>query len=296
MIDSSRNTAKPASSAAMPLRGMRLMVCGKGGSGKTSIVALLTAALQERGYEVIAIDGDASNPGGLARLLFGSREGPEALISFFGGREKVVCPVDDPAPLTRIGDASPVTKKRMELGEIPSRFFMRTGKALLFQVGKIARPCEGCDGPMSKVTRDFLVRGDQVTLIDVEAGLEHFGRGVEKNVEVVLVVVDPTSESLLIAEKVSRFCGEMGIDKVWAVMNNVGSEEIKSVMMQELEGRGARTLGLIRHDPKVFKAGLLGTALGECEALEDVKAIADQLERAVQPGAVPPALRVVPAA
>jgi CO dehydrogenase maturation factor len=296
MGDPSEDTAKPASSSAMPLQGMRLMVCGKGGSGKTSIVALLTAALQERGYDVIAIDGDASNPGGLARLLFGSPEGPEALMSFFGGREKVVCPVDDPAPLTRIGDSSPVTEKRMELGEIPSQFFMRTGKALLFQVGKIARPCEGCDGPMSKVTRDFLVRGDQVTLIDVEAGLEHFGRGVEKNVDVVLVVVDPTSESLLIAEKASRFSGEMGIDKVWAVLNNVGSEEIKRVMMEQFEGKGTRTLGLIRHDPEVFKAGLLGTALGECEALEDVKAIADQLERAVQPVGVPPARRTAPPA
>lgn len=48
----------------------------------------------------MVLDGDASNPGGLARLMFGSKTGPKPLIDFFGGREKVECPVDNPASLT----------------------------------------------------------------------------------------------------------------------------------------------------------------------------------------------------
>lgn len=72
---------------------------------------------------------------------------------------------------------------------------------VLFQVGKIEKFGEGCDGPMSKVSRDFMMKGQHVQLVDVEAGIEHFGRAVEKNVDLILVVTDLTLESLLIAEK-----------------------------------------------------------------------------------------------
>ncbi len=54
-----------------PLCKTRILVCGKRGSGKSSIVALVADALHEKGYEVLALDGYASNPGGLARLVFG---------------------------------------------------------------------------------------------------------------------------------------------------------------------------------------------------------------------------------
>lgn len=46
------------------LLGKRILVCGKGGSGKSSIITLMANELQRRGYEVILLDGDASNPGG----------------------------------------------------------------------------------------------------------------------------------------------------------------------------------------------------------------------------------------
>jgi len=91
--------------------GKRLLVCGKGGSGKSSIVALMANVLSDRGYKVLVLDGDASNPGGLARLLFGSKKSPKPLIEFFDGRKKVECPVDNPAPLTRQDDTFPITKK-----------------------------------------------------------------------------------------------------------------------------------------------------------------------------------------
>jgi len=136
-----------------PLVFLRLLVCGKGGSGKSSVVALMARVLINRGYTVVVLDGDASNPGGLGRILFGLKTGPRSLIEFFGGRNKVTCPVDNPEPLTREGDASPVTEKKIELTEIPSEYFVREEDMVLFQVGKIREACEGCDGPMSKVTR-----------------------------------------------------------------------------------------------------------------------------------------------
>lgn len=265
-----------------PFAGKRIIVCGKGGSGKSSVVALMADVLHSKGYKVIVLDGDASNPGGLARLMFGLKAGPKPLIEFFGGRERVECPVDDPTPLTRQNDTIPIIERNMDLSEIPPEYFIEREEMVLFQVGKIQKACEGCDGPMSKVTRDFIVKGEQVTLIDVEAGIEHFGRGVERNVDMVLVVADPNAESFFIAEKVSNLCREMEKKKIWIVMSKVRSEEMESIMTKELKKRKANIVGIVHYDSEVEKAGLMGTPIGKCKASDDVKIIIERLEEAAK--------------
>ena len=54
-----------------PFLGKRILVCGKGGCGKSSIISLMAHILRDETYRVIVLDGDASNPGGVARLMFG---------------------------------------------------------------------------------------------------------------------------------------------------------------------------------------------------------------------------------
>jgi CO dehydrogenase maturation factor len=259
--------------------GMRILVCGKGGSGKSSFVSLMANALKDRGHGVVVLDGDASNPGGLSRLLFGLEKGPEPLIEFFGGREHVECPVDDPSPLKRLNDDAAVTEKNIELSEIPSEYSIQKENLILFQVGKTQKACEGCDGPMSKVNRDFVVKGDYVTLVDVEAGIEHFGRGVEQNVDMVIVVVDPTYESLAIVEKAAKLSREMGIERVCAVLNRVQSKEIESLMMNGLTDNEVGILGTIHYDTGLMKAGLTGASIRDCDAAAEVRTIVDKLEK-----------------
>jgi CO dehydrogenase maturation factor len=264
-----------------PLAGKRILVCGKGGSGKSSLVSLLARALEEKGYDVLALDGDASNPGGLARLLLGPGAAPKPLIDFFGGRACVTCPVDDPSPLTRKGDTTPLTQRSVALDEIEPCYIRRTGRMTLLQVGKIHEPYEGCDGPMSKVTRDFMVSGESVTLIDVEAGIEHFGRGVERHVDAVLVVVDPTFESFTIAGRVAGLCRGMEIGNVWAILNKVESDAMELQMRNALKEQGVHILGLVHQDPGVMRAGLTGAAIGACAAGDEVRRIARDLESAM---------------
>jgi CO dehydrogenase maturation factor len=261
-----------------PFAGKRLLVCGKGGSGKSSVVVLMANVLSDKGYEVLALDGDASNPGGLARLLLGVVKGPRPLIEFFGGRARVECPVDNPKPLTREGDAYSLVEKNIEMAEIPPEYLMKKGGISLLQVGKIREACEGCDGPMSKVTRDFIVKGEQVTVIDVEAGVEHFGRGVERNIDAVLVVVDPAYESFMVAEKVAEFSHAIGVKGVWAVLNKVPSPEVESVMTEELRKRKIGILGPVYEDPELERAGLMGTPIGKSKASDEVRKMVDELE------------------
>ena len=264
------------------LSGKRILVCGKGGSGKSTIVSLLAHTLGNEKNIVVVLDSDASNPGGLARLLFGMKEGVKPLIDFFGGREKVECPVDDPSILTRINDDVPVTEKLINISEIPDEYYEQRNGITLFQVGKINQPFEGCDGPMSKVTRDFIVNGDAITLIDVEAGIEHYGRGIEKNVDLVIVVVDPTFESILIAHKVAILCQGMGVKETGVILNKIYTNELKKYLEKELYERGLNIYGLVKYNHDLFKAGLTGLSINPSAVIDDIDKIIRNIVKKIE--------------
>jgi len=267
-----------------PLRGKRILVCGKGGSGKSTMVALMATILQRKSYEVMVLDGDASNPEGLVRLLFGlGVEGePKPLIEFFGGIDVVTCPVDDPSPLTRINDSNPVPEKRINFSkEISSEYYLRKGSTTLLQAGKIASYGQGCDGPLEKVVRDFMVEGDAVNLIDMKAGIEHFGRKIPDRMDVILGVLDYTLESVSIAKRIAEFCQEAGIKNLWFILNKIGSEEVESMLMDKLVALHDKVIGSISYDQELIMVGLSGNTLGECKALEEVERIVERLEQVV---------------
>jgi CO dehydrogenase maturation factor len=267
-----------------PLRGRRILVCGKGGSGKSTVVALMAAMLQRKSYEVMVLDGDASNPEGLIRLLFGlGVEGePKPLVEFFGGVNVVTCPVDDPSPLTRLNDPVPVPERRIDLrAELPADYYLRKDRMTLLQVGKIHTYGQGCDGPLEKVVRDFMVKGDAVNLIDMKAGIEHFGRRIPDRMDVILGVLDYTLESVSIARRMAAFCREAGIRHFWLILNKIGSQEVQSLLMDKLANLRDKVIGSISYDQELIKAGLSGNALGECRALEEIGAIVDRLEQGV---------------
>jgi len=267
-----------------PLRGKRILVCGKGGSGKSTLVALMATILQRKGYEVMTLDGDASNPEGLVRLLFGlGVEGePKPLIEFFGGIDAVTCPVDDPSPLTRINDSNPVPENRIDVfKELSAEYYLQKGSTTLLQAGKIETYGQGCDGPLEKVVRDFMIEGEAVNLIDMKAGIEHFGRRIPDRMDVILGVLDSTLESVSIAKRMAEFCQEAGIQDFWLILNKIGSEEVESLLIDKLLNLRDKVIGSISYDQELIKVGLSGNALGECMALEEVEHIVDRLEQVV---------------
>lgn len=267
---------------ANKLAGMRIIVCGKGGCGKSTFVTLMALVLRNKGYKVHVLDGDASNIG-LYQML-GFAEDPQPLINYFGGKTfrgeegKVTCPVDDPTPLS---------ENKMDLKRIPPKYFETKDNITLFTVGKIRDTYEGCHGPESKVTRDFILLGEQVTLIDIEAGIEHFGRGVAVNSDAVITVVDPSSTSFQIAVNVEKLVTEMreGAEKLaekmvkkigsdvekakeatknlrtkyaWTVLNKVDSSKMEDIIREKLNERGIELLGSISYNPEIANSILEG--------------------------------------
>jgi CO dehydrogenase maturation factor len=264
-----------------PLLRKRILVCGKGGSGKSTLVSLLAAVLQDKGYQVMVLDGDASNPEGLVRLLFGVgvQGEPKPLIEFFGGVERVTCPVDDPAPLTRIGDRVPVPDRPIDLSlEIGPEYVLAKGSLRLLQAGKIETYGQGCDGPLEKVVRDFLIEDAIVSLIDEKAGVEHFGRRIPDRMDIILGILDCTRESVSIARRISGFAKAMQAENVWFVLNKVESQAMEARMMELLEELSARVIGSVPHIPRLAHAALSGRPLDEPLALRHLEPVVARLE------------------
>ena len=253
-------------------------------SGKSTVVALMTTILQRKAYEVMVLDGDASNPEGLIRLMFGMGvEGePKPLIEFFGGINTVTCPVDDPSPLTRINNSKPIPEHRIDVfKEISDEYYLQKGSTTLLQVGKIEIYGQGCDGPLEKVVRDFMIEGNAVNLIDMKAGIEHFGRKIPDRMDIILGVLDYTLESVSIAKRMAEFCREAGIENFWLILNKIGSEDVESMLMDKLELLQDKVIGSIPYDQELIKTGLSGNALGECNALKVVERIVERLEQVI---------------
>jgi CO dehydrogenase maturation factor len=278
--------AQPGSgrSRPKPLQRKRILFCGKGGSGKSTLVALAAAVLQREGYQVMVLDGDASNPEGLVRLLFGVGVAgePKPLVEFFGGIERVTCPVDDPGPLTRVGDSDPVPVRPINLAEeIGPEYYLANGTLRLLQAGKIEIYGQGCDGPIEKVVRDFMIKGDYVSLIDEKAGVEHFGRRIPDRMDMILGVLDCTRESVSIARRVSGFARGIGVDNFWFVLNKAESKDMAEQMMGLLGELAPKVIGSIPYDPDLVSTALAGRPLDRHAGSESVESLVRRLEHIV---------------
>jgi len=265
-----------------PIAGKRILICGKGGSGKSTIVVLLADVLQKKEYDTLVLDGDASNPEGLIRLMFGMgvNKEPKPLLEFFGGIDVVTCPVDDPLPLTRTNDPVPIPEKRIDITrEIPSEYYIKKNEIRLFQAGKIETYGQGCDGPIEKVVRDFMVQGEWVSLIDMKAGIEHFGRKIPDTMDIILVVLDPTLESVSIAKRIEGFCRKTEMKNFWLILNKISSKEMESIMMEKLGELQSRVVGSVSYDPELVQRELTGGSLTTDNPHIDIEHILNRLEK-----------------
>ncbi len=257
----------------------KIAVCGKGGVGKSTMVTLMAQALVGLNYKVLVLDTDESNPG-LYRSL-GFDQAPKPLLSLMSRFSYTQLPEED---------THWIMLPEIKMSDIPPAYIPHQNGINFLMVGKIDNPFQGCACSMADVTRGLVARlslkEDEIILIDMEAGVESFGRGVERSVDLVLSVVEPSFESMALAEKIRYMAEGMGIDRVGAILNKVPSEDIREKMTAELGKRNVESLGTIYFDQGVQEAGFEGRPPGETKAGEEVKAITQLLINIVQQTAV----------
>lgn len=249
---------------------MKISVCGKGGSGKSTIVTLLANEARVRGYQVLVVDSDESNSG-LFRML-GFDQPPIPLMELVGGKKSLKQKMSQPNVLAEV---------TILTEHIPPPYLLKRDSLMLVSIGKILQSLEGCACPMGVLSREFLkklaLKVDELAIVDMEAGVEHFGRGVETSIDSVLIVVEPPFESLEVAERIHSLAAGIGINNVWAVLNKVPSEKIARKLEKELRKRGIDVIGCIHLDPEVFKSSVEGGALTRGRAAGEIKNVLDSM-------------------
>lgn len=257
----------------------KIAVCGKGGSGKSVIVRLLADGLRARGRRVLVVDADESNTG-LHRML-GFDSPPSPLIELLGGKQKLEEEIE---ARIRAGESEmtlELMREEMPVANIPPEYIFELDGIKLVTIGKILMALEGCGCPMGIVSRSFLkklrLEADEIAIVDLEAGVEHFGRGVETSVDCVLVIVEPSIDSLEVAEKISELSSQIDIADVWVILNKITSEKIADRLTDYLNKKDMSVIGSIPQDPEIFESCLEGRPIRGRTAAEDVDKILDFL-------------------
>ena len=249
--------------------GLKISVCGKGGSGKSTLVSLLASAAQTRGLTTLVIDSDESNSG-LFRML-GLDKPPTPLMALFGGKQGIK---------EKMNQASLLSEPELALEQIPYPYINEKNGLRLLSIGKIHQALEGCACPMGVLSREFLKKlrlgENEIAIVDMEAGVEHFGRGIDNSIDAVLVVVEPSFESITLAEKIKDLAA--GINKdFWVVLNKISSGSLIAEIKAKLKRSGMDTIGAISYDASVFLSGLEGDTLSSERATLQAGEILDAL-------------------
>ena len=248
---------------------MKILVCGKGGSGKSTVAALLAKTIAKRGYNVLVVDSDESNYG-LHRQL--GLELPGSLMDHFGGKKEMVGKMMKAFPK---GEKVELFEQKWGIDDIPEGVLSQKGEIKLLAIGKIQDFGEGCACPMGALAKMFLdnleVGEKEVVIVDTEAGIEHFGRGVEQGCDTIIAVLDPSYESLLLSKKIDEI--SQNIKKtLYFVLNRVNPESRASML--EFLGE-EKVAASVPDDKEIFRAGLAGEELDL--HIEEVERLADLL-------------------
>lgn len=230
---------------------MKIAISGKGGVGKTLLSALLSKIFAEAGYSVIAIDADPDS--NLAATLGYSH--PEKIV-----------PISEMADLieertgAKPGTIAPYYKLNPKVDDLPEKYSVKLDGIRLMVMGRIKRGGTGCYCPegtlLQALLAHLLIARNEVVVLDMEAGIEHLGRGTSRAVDSLIVVVEPGRRSIETAERINELARDIGVKNITVVGNKVRTEEDKEFIKSSLPG--FEILGFIPYDTAVVESDLAG--------------------------------------
>lgn len=207
--------------------GVKIAVSGKGGVGKTSVAAGLVLLFKKHGKKVIAIDADP-DANLAATLGFSASERPVPISEL----KKII--------LERTGEVGAFFKLNPKVDDIPDKFSARRSNVTLIEMGTVKKGGAGCVCPESAFLKALLshifLNRDEVVVVDMEAGIEHLGRGTAQSVEKFFIVVEPNNTSLDTARRIKELAGNLGIKEISVIGNKIRSKIDKDFIDKNLEG------------------------------------------------------------
>jgi CO dehydrogenase maturation factor len=260
--------------------GYKLAVAGKGGVGKTTVVGSLARVWAREGVKVLAVDADP------ASHLHSILEIPE---------DRVPKPISAELDLieertgSRPGvETGPFYKLNPKVDDIPDGYSTVGADGVrLMVLGTIKAAGSGCFCPENAVLRGLIdhviLERDEAVIVDMEAGLEQFGRSTCRGVDLLLIVVGPGTRSIDTGRRIAELAAELGIRRTAIVANGVRSPEEEDAAHQSLARHSLTLFASLPYSEAVARADMLGKSVFEVDGSEDwvaaVRQFSDEIRR-----------------
>jgi len=196
---------------------VKIAVSGKGGVGKTTLSSGLALFFAEEGRRVIAIDAD---PDANLAIALGATPEQAASCTALVNEDDLIEERTGAAP-----GKGGMFILNPDVSDVVDRCGVTFNGVTMLKMGTVERGGAGCmcsEGTFLKAfMRHLLVTRDDVAILDMEAGIEHLGRGTAEAVDVLIVVIEPGGRSVQTAHQVRQLANDIGITDVVAVANKV---------------------------------------------------------------------------
>jgi len=240
---------------------MKLAITGKGGVGKTTLAAGLALSFSQDGKRVIAIDADPDS--NLAATL-GFPE-PEKIIPLVEMKELI-------AERTGVepGTVGGYFKLNPKVDDIPDKFSREHQGIKLLLMGRVKKGGSGCFCPenafLKAVLSHLFFSREDVVILDMEAGIEHLGRGTAEGVDGLIIVAEPSMRSIETAFRIKSLAEDLKIDKVFLVGNKVRND--KDIDFIRKNSSDFEILGFIWYNNKLIDK-VTNSMIGEIKEIKE---------------------------
>jgi CO dehydrogenase maturation factor len=250
---------------------MKIAVSGKGGVGKTTLSSLLARYWASKGYRVLAVDAD-----------------PDAnLASALGIDAAGIVPVANMEKLihertgSKPGTVGGFFKLNPKVDDLPEALGKERDGVRLLVMGTVKKGGGGCICPESALLKALMshlvLYHKDLVIMDMEAGIEHLGRGTAQGVDRLVIVVEPGRRSIETAQKVRELTEDIGLKKVVAVGSKVRSEKEAEFLKNSVDG--IPLIGILPFSEEIAEADLENRppSLEDPSVREAVEKIAGEL-------------------
>ena len=239
---------------------MKIAVTGKGGVGKTTIAATLARLYAEEGHPVLAADVDPDANLGLA-LGF-----PEEILDSIIPITKMRKLIEE---RTEASADNRFYKINPRVSDIPDKYSKEYNGVKLLTLGTVETAGSGCVCPehvmLRRIINSLVLHRGDVVILDMEAGLEHLGRGTTEGMDMFIVVIEPGARSIQTYKNVKRLAEELGVHQVHVVANKYATKKMRHSYRMPISAAYRR-----RHRRLQRKSGCTDLTCRICGAVEAV--------------------------
>jgi CO dehydrogenase maturation factor len=236
---------------------MKIAISGKGGVGKSTVAGTLARLYAADGNRVLAVDAD---PDANLASAIGLPSHLRSKIRTISTERKLI----EERTGAKVRQFGQMFKINPEVSDIAQNYAVRYEGVDLLVLGAVEHAAGGCACPESVLLKSLVshlvLRQGDVVILDMEAGIEHLGRGTAVGVDLMLVVVEPGQRSVETAARVRQMAGDLGIGRFGVVLNKTADPEEDSRWIAQQFG-AERLLGTIPLDVRIARADRQGLSL-----------------------------------